>query len=233
MAYIVPNPRDATNLMAPSLRYAVLACESLLSRGVLHELISAPPVAVVFASRAPLPPAPMIPVSAPTGVAGFLTQVRWPTIQIPPAGLDAGYADLATVSPDLLILACFPHVLDARWLRLAGKGVLNVHPSLLPAYRGPSPLHWQRACGEPSTGVTVHWATESVDAGPIVAQASIPLSADDDNGQVVARQAAAAGALLRALFPALAALDAPQRTVLAGRAQDEGAASWFGWPPRA
>ena len=228
-ATIVPNPREATNLMA--LPYVALVCESLLSRGILAELESYPPAAVVYAGKASTPAPSPIPVTAPSGVAGLVAERGWPMIRVPSRGIDACYADVSAFSPEMLLLACFPLVLDARWLALPAKGVLNIHPSLLPRYRGPSPLYWQRLHRERSTGVTVHWATEGLDAGPIVAQSTVSWTREEDDSVVVARQAAVAGALLRAVFPALAALETPQWAGLRGRRQDEGLATRFGWPP--
>ena len=77
---------------------------------------------------------------------------------------------LERCGPDLLLLACLPHVvgLDAR--RTARLGALNLHPSALPLFRGPDPVFWQLRAGVAHAGVTVHVATGAVDAGPIVAQ---------------------------------------------------------------
>ena len=75
---------------------------------------------------------------------------------------------------ELIIVACFPWRLPAAWLSWPAGGAFNIHPSLLPAYRGPTPLFWQLRDGVTRTGVTLHQVTEQLDAGPIVAQQGWP-----------------------------------------------------------
>lgn len=82
---------------------------------------------------------------------------------------------LEQLEPDLFVTACFPHILPSRWLQIPRLGALNLHPSLLPAYRGPYPLFWQFRSGETQTGVTVHWMSKRPDTGDIAAQVHVPL----------------------------------------------------------
>jgi methionyl-tRNA formyltransferase len=82
---------------------------------------------------------------------------------------------LAETRPDLLVVACFPWKLSGPVLALAPRGGLNVHPSLLPAGRGPEPVFWTLRRGERQTGVTIHRLDERLDAGPIVAQEVVPV----------------------------------------------------------
>jgi len=100
-------------------------------------------------------------------------------------------AELARVvdsgEPDLVVLAGFMRVLtDAFVAHFEGR-LLNVHPSLLPAYPG---LHTHRralADGVKVHGCTVHFVTPAVDVGPIVAQAAVPVLQDDDEASLSAR----------------------------------------------
>lgn len=133
---------------------------------------------------------------------------------------------LARLRPDVIVVACLPFVLPTTLLELPPLGGLNLHPSLLPAYRGPAPLFWQLRMGEPSTGVTVHRMTGRVDGGAIVAQQTVDLP-DGIGYGAATRQLAAAGALLL-----VQALDALHAGTLASRAQDEPQSSWFPWPSR-
>jgi methionyl-tRNA formyltransferase len=73
---------------------------------------------------------------------------------------------------------------------------LNVHPSLLPRWRGAAPVERALMAGDPETGVTVHRTVEALDAGPIAAQAAFPLGPDDDAGSVYERAGALAAELL-------------------------------------
>lgn len=83
---------------------------------------------------------------------------------------------LKSLAPTLGIVACFPRILTEAMLAVPRHGFLNVHPSLLPEYRGPAPIFWQFRAGEQRTGVTVHWMDGQIDTGPIAAQRVVPLS---------------------------------------------------------
>jgi len=90
-------------------------------------------------------------------------------------------------APDLIVLAGFMRVLGAAFIaRYAGR-MINIHPSLLPAYPG---LHTHRralADGARVHGCTVHFVTPEVDVGPIVAQGAVPVLDDDDEHALAAR----------------------------------------------
>jgi phosphoribosylglycinamide formyltransferase 1 len=100
-------------------------------------------------------------------------------------------AELARVidlwSPDLLVLAGFMRILGAAFVRHYEGRMLNVHPSLLPAFTG---LHTHRRAIEAGcklAGLTVHFVTPELDHGPIVAQAAVPVLPDDDEDTLSAR----------------------------------------------
>jgi methionyl-tRNA formyltransferase len=73
---------------------------------------------------------------------------------------------------------------------------LNVHPSLLPRWRGAAPVERALMTGDPETGVTIHQTVKELDAGPIAAQRSFPVGLDDDAGAVFGRAARLAAELL-------------------------------------
>lgn len=79
---------------------------------------------------------------------------------------------------DLVVSAHFQRILPARIFGRATMGALNLHPSLLPKYRGMAPQHWPIIFGETETGVTVHRIDEEVDTGRIMRQVRIPLDPD-------------------------------------------------------
>lgn len=78
-------------------------------------------------------------------------------------------------APDYLFMACFPYRLPQALTGWPARACLNLHPSLLPAYRGPDPLFWQLRRGETRTGVSLHHVNPSLDGGDLVAQQAIPL----------------------------------------------------------
>jgi methionyl-tRNA formyltransferase len=79
---------------------------------------------------------------------------------------------------------------------LAERLWLNVHPSLLPRWRGAAPVERALMAGDVETGVTIHRTAKELDAGPIAAQAAFLIEEDDDAGEVYARAAALAADLL-------------------------------------
>lgn len=90
-------------------------------------------------------------------------------------------------SPDLVILAGFMRILTAEFVRHFENRLINIHPSLLPKFKG---LHThQRAldAGELEHGATVHFVTAELDDGPIVLQARVPVYDDDDAKTLAAR----------------------------------------------
>jgi methionyl-tRNA formyltransferase len=78
---------------------------------------------------------------------------------------------------------------------------LNVHPSLLPRWRGAAPIERALMAGDPETGVSIIKLVPELDAGPIAAQRAFPLGADDDFGTVSARAAELAAELLEEVLP--------------------------------
>ena len=89
--------------------------------------------------------------------------------------------------PDLLVLAGFMRILSPAFVvRYHGK-LLNIHPSLLPKYKG---LHTHRRvleAGDAEHGVSIHFVTEELDGGPLVIQARVPVEVDDDEERLARR----------------------------------------------
>ncbi|KXU37241.1 phosphoribosylglycinamide formyltransferase [Ventosimonas gracilis] len=90
-------------------------------------------------------------------------------------------------SPDLLVLAGFMRVLTADFVRHYQGRLLNIHPSLLPAYKG---LHTHQRvleAGDSEHGCSVHFVSEALDGGPLIAQAKVPVEAGDTAEVLAAR----------------------------------------------
>ena len=89
--------------------------------------------------------------------------------------------------PDAVLLAGFMRILGAEFVdRFAGR-MLNIHPSLLPAFPGIHTHAQALAAGVKLSGCTVHFVTPALDGGPIVAQAAVAVQADDDEARLAAR----------------------------------------------
>jgi methionyl-tRNA formyltransferase len=111
--------------------------------------------------------------------------------------------DLAALKPEAAVMASFNQIVHAPTLRIPTHGFVNIHPSLLPRYRGPEPVYWVIADGAERSGITLHRAVAKVDAGPILAQAEVAVDPADTSGTLTRRLV---GAGLPLLAPAVAAL---------------------------
>lgn len=89
---------------------------------------------------------------------------------------DAGAALAADLSPDLILSVFYRSLLPDAVLGEAKIAALNLHPSLLPAYRGRAPINWALVHGEKETGITLHHMARRADAGDIVAQRRVPIA---------------------------------------------------------
>lgn len=99
----------------------------------------------------------------------------------PERASDAAFvAQLAALEPDVVVVACYGQFLKKNLLAVPRIGTVNVHPSLLPKYRGASPIQWALANGETETGVSVLHVTPKMDAGDILAQEKYPIAPEDD-----------------------------------------------------
>lgn len=81
--------------------------------------------------------------------------------------------------PDLGVIAYFGRIIPKDILVIPKKGFINAHPSLLPRWRGPSPIQNTILAGDTTTGITIHLTTDKVDAGVILAQKKIAVSPTD------------------------------------------------------
>lgn len=95
--------------------------------------------------------------------------------------------DVAALSPALGVIASFNQILGSRVLAIPDHGWLNIHPSALPAYRGPEPIYWTIADGAPEAGITLHRAVPKFDAGPILAQRLLTVAEDETAGTLTHR----------------------------------------------
>ncbi len=91
-------------------------------------------------------------------------------------------ATLEALAPDLIVTAAYGQILPQRILDLPAKGCINVHASLLPAYRGAAPIHWALIRGEKETGITIMKMDAGMDTGDIILQESLVISSKDNVG---------------------------------------------------
>jgi methionyl-tRNA formyltransferase len=99
-------------------------------------------------------------------------------------------------APELMIVVAYGRILTPEILALPSVGLLNVHASLLPRYRGSAPINWALIRGEKETGVTIQWLQYEVDSGPIFLQERLPITPEDNFGSLYLRLAERGAALL-------------------------------------
>jgi phosphoribosylglycinamide formyltransferase-1 len=114
-------------------------------------------------------------------------------VSVPSKGMDREVYDrlllreLQSRQVDFVCLAGFMRLLSAGFIRQFTNRILNIHPSLLPAFPGLDAQHQALEHGVKITGCTVHFVDEELDAGPIVIQAAAPVLAEDDVAALSAR----------------------------------------------
>ena len=127
---------------------------------------------------------------------------------------------LKKTEPDLFLCAGYPQIFSRELLSLPKYGAINIHPSLLPKYRGPSPFYWIIANGETESGITAHFMTEKIDAGDIIAQIKFPIP-DMTSDDLISKSIEETPALIEQIHRFLS------DGALAPRKQDESQASYF------
>ncbi|WP_232767084.1 methionyl-tRNA formyltransferase [Geminisphaera colitermitum] len=133
---------------------------------------------------------------------------------------DETRAELAALAPDVTLVMAYGHILRDAFIATPRLGTLNLHTSLLPKYRGASPIQTAVACGERETGVTLMRIVRQLDAGPIADVERVPIGPLDTALEVEARLSAACVPLVARALPRLAA------GTLEFREQDHAAATF-------
>jgi methionyl-tRNA formyltransferase len=112
-----------------------------------------------------------------------------------PEKLDAAFMEkLKSFGADVFVVFAYNKIFRKEILAMPRLGVVGVHPSILPAYRGPSPFQTALLHGEKETGVTLYLLDEGIDAGPIIAASNPLLITDEDTFKTLAEKLADAGA---------------------------------------
>jgi len=157
--------------------------ERLAARHEVAALLTRPDSAAGRGRKETAPPAKL--VAERLGIPVLQPERPGPELELP--------GDTVVVAAYGLLI---PEVLLERGLWL------NVHPSLLPRWRGAAPVERALLAGDTETGVTIHETVKELDAGPVAAQRAFPLGPEDDAGTVYARAAELAVELLDEVLPA-------------------------------
>ena len=110
-------------------------------------------------------------------------------------------SELASFQPDVIVVAAFGQILPRSVLDVPRCGCINLHPSLLPRFRGASPVASAILAGEEFTGVSIMLMDEGLDTGPVLARAQIPISGWDTTGSLTAKLSRLSAQLLLSVLP--------------------------------
>jgi methionyl-tRNA formyltransferase len=112
---------------------------------------------------------------------------------------------ILALNPDLVVTAAFGQILPKELLDAPHLGCINVHASLLPAYRGGAPIHQAIIDGQSKTGVTIMYMAEKLDAGDIISQREIAIEDTDHTGGMFEKLSVVGRELLKDTMPAIIA----------------------------
>jgi methionyl-tRNA formyltransferase len=132
----------------------------------------------------------------PTPAACWAKENSVPFIEVEDVNKPLVIEKIASYRPDLIVVIAFGQKIGQELINLPAKGMVNVHASLLPKYRGAAPVNWPVINGERKTGISIITVAEKMDAGSILAQEETEIGYDETAGQLYERLAEIAGPLL-------------------------------------
>jgi len=139
----------------------------------------------------------------------------------PPSLKCAGIVEeLAGLRPDMVVVAAFGQILPPAVLDVPALGCVNIHPSLLPRYRGTSPVQAAILAGERFAGVSIMLMDAGMDTGPVLSRGQVQIAPSDTGGSLAAKLSLVAAQMLLDVLPRL------ERGALVPQPQDESAATY-------
>lgn len=125
--------------------------------------------------------------------------VNWGLPVVQPESLKSAEAvsRLAALSPDVIVVAAFGQILPQSVLDIPRCGCVNIHPSLLPRFRGASPVAAAILSGDEFTGVSIMLMDAGMDTGPVLTRAAVPVSPQDNTGSLTEKLSLIAARLLQ------------------------------------
>ncbi|MGD1148489.1 MAG: methionyl-tRNA formyltransferase [Thermoanaerobaculaceae bacterium] len=189
--------------------FAIPTLEAVVAAG--HEIL-------LVVTRPDQPAGRHMHVTAPP-VVDVARRLGLPLAQPEKLGVDEFVSRLRALAPDAAVVVAFGRMISPRVLRVPRHGFVNLHPSLLPRYRGPSPIESAILAGDAATGVTTMLLDEGMDTGPILLQRETPIGQRERSPELEARLARLGADLMAETLAGLAA-----ETVVA-KPQDDSAAT--------
>lgn len=138
---------------------------------------------------------------APPEVKVAALELGIPVLQFETLKGEAAREQIAGLGPDLFVVAAYGKILSRRMLAIPVRGCVNMHASLLPRWRGPSPVTAAILAGDAETGVSIMEMAPAMDAGPVIATARTPVLPADTTGTLSERLALLGARLLVEVLP--------------------------------
>ncbi|MGX9133613.1 methionyl-tRNA formyltransferase [Rummeliibacillus sp. JY-2-4R] len=142
-------------------------------------------------------------VLTPPPVKACAVELGLPVIQPERLKGSKELQEIIDLNPDLIVTAAFGQILPKELLDTPRLGCINVHASLLPAYRGGAPIHQAVMDGQKETGVTIMYMAEKLDAGDIISQQSLPIEEEDYTGLLFEKLSIVGRDLLKETLPSI------------------------------
>jgi len=92
--------------------------------------------------------------------------------------------EIKKINPDLTVVVSYGKILPKSFLEIPKFGTINLHPSMLPKYRGPAPIQWAVLNGDKKTGVSIMYLDEGMDSGDIIEQKEVDIGDDETTGEL-------------------------------------------------
>lgn len=185
------SPETVRILFMGTARFAVPSLEALLREGYdVVAVVSQPPRPAGRGRKLTPPPA-----------MEAAERLRLPVLHPEKLRAPDSVRQLAELKPDLIVVAAYAQILPNAVLELAPRGSINVHASLLPRWRGASPIQAAILAGDEFTGATIMLMEPSMDTGPILAQSRTRIEDSDTTPSLEDRLSRAGAALLVSVLP--------------------------------
>ncbi len=162
----------------------------------LQHLLSGPDEVVAVVTQPDRPKGRGRKLAAPP-VKKLALDAGLPVLQPTAIKTDKYLEELASYNPDLIIVTAYGRILPKQIIDLPPLGTINVHGSILPAYRGAAPIQWSLLNGDKFTGITIMQMDEGMDTGDILLSSQINISPDETAGSLAERLADLGGEALR------------------------------------
>ena len=118
---------------------------------------------------------------------------------------EAALAEIRALAPEILAVVAYGKIFKKAFMEIFPRGGVNLHPSLLPRYRGPSPITAAILAGDKETGITVQKVAKRFDSGDILAQVPFPLTGEETTGSLTETLGTLGAPLLAAVLRDIAA----------------------------